>query len=138
VEGEDFSDNADQAILPWTILLSHSNMVIPNQYDSNALIIWDLLPVNNREVGQGSCYISHPYFPDSSRPRMIKDLIALQLANLNHGENKITGQCLGDKRKECFIKIAHESGEYVFGFEIRFKTKQNNILKGSLFCEITP
>jgi hypothetical protein len=126
----------EQGVIPWRILLSHSNYEIPETFDDQATIHWDLLPIKQKDVSQGTCYPSG--LSGTSTHYAIKDLLAQYLAYLDQGENKIIGGCFGNMEKECFIEMIHRNGEDVFGFEMRFKAVQDKIMMDSLFCDITP
>lgn len=126
----------EQGVIPWRILLAHANHEISGTFDDQAVIHWNLLPVRQKDVSQGTCYPSG--LSGTSVRYAIKDLLAQYLAYLDQGKNKIVGGCFGNLEKECFVRITHHNGEDVFGFEMRFKAIQDKMIMDSLFCEITP
>jgi hypothetical protein len=125
------TDNDIETVLE--ILLSNLEQDVPGEYEDTP-VIWGRLPVDNPVVPKGSCY--YQFQPESYNK--IKYLLLPQLAGLARGENVITGQCFGEEKKECFIKIIHSFGESKSYFELRFKTIHDKIITDSLFCEITP
>ena len=139
--------NSAEAILPLTILFSHANQTIPDGRHRDALIVWKLLPhLKGRETSQGTCYRAHPsvylsheLVPDSAKPYKIKDLLAARLSEMDSGKNTIIGRCVGDKDKECFIRITVGFGEEEEAVDIAFKTvkdkkMQDNLVVDSLLC----
>ena len=50
------------------------------------------------------------YYGQTGAPK-VKDLLAMELAYFNRGENTIVGSCQGPGAKSCSLLIGHEYGE---------------------------
>lgn len=63
------------------------------------------------------------------------DLLAVELASLYVGDNRIDGRCDGPR---CEIIVSHAAGEDVSNTQIRFKVKQGRVVASTLACLMTP
>ncbi len=61
-------------------------------------------------------------------PPKLKDLLAMELAGFNRGQNIISGSCQGTAEKSCNISISHRYGEDVYGAEIRFRINSKGVI----------
>jgi hypothetical protein len=119
-----------KTLIPLTILLSHSNSVLPRKQRSD--VEWG-----------APCYEPNPRRydkPNPARPYMVKDMLALPLSELDQLGAKIAGECRGGKYKECVLSIEchHPTEELHFGFEVRFKAVQDKIIMSTLSCSSMP
>lgn len=91
-----------------------------------------LLAASNRAIpADSSC--SGDYGQSGSA--RLRDLLAIQLANLNRGANTVTGAC---QKHRCEVVITHASGEDVSSLTIRFALKGDALDSTSLQCVMTP
>ena len=96
------------------LLLAASNMTIPPQSSCGG------------EYGQ------------TGAPK-VKDLLAMELAGFNRGNNTIKGSCQGSGAKSCKLFIGHKYGEDQYAAEIRFMvSSKGEIDINTLTCIITP
>jgi hypothetical protein len=132
-----YDDNSLETALE--ILLSNLEQEIPKEY-SDFPVIWKHLPlpVDKSVTPKGSCYSRSSPQPNKIKYLLLPSLAGLDQEDVTQGAHKIAGQCFGQERKECFIRITHSYGDGAAGFEIRFKTIDNKIITDSMFCDITP
>jgi len=72
--------------------------------------------------------------PAGPRPT-IGDLLAIPLAGLDGGTNRVGGGC---DRGRCRVRITHRAGEDVFFYEYRFRAARGRLVPASLECFSTP
>lgn len=98
----------------WDLLLAACNMTIPPQSSCRG------------EYGQ------------TGAPK-VRDLLAMELAYLNRGENTIVGSCKGSGAKSCNLFIGHKYGEDQYAAEIHFTvSNKGEIDINTLTCIMTP
>ncbi len=101
----------------------------PNE---TALAFRALLASSNQSIPKSStCHGT--YF--SGRQATVKDLIAVQLAYLQSGENVISGSCT---KQKCSLEIRHANGEDMSYASIAFDVRNGAAWASTLACVITP
>lgn len=65
----------------------------------------------------------------------MKDLLAMQLGDLDTGSNRIRGRCESNR---CEVSITHSDGDHVHSALIRFKLLRGQADIRSISCVITP
>lgn len=65
----------------------------------------------------------------------VKDLLAIQLANLDHGKNTIQGRCTASR---CTLTIRHSAGEDMSSAQITFALAGGKARVSTLQCVNTP
>ena len=78
-----------------------------------------------------TCYGMIPGVP---RPTL-GDMLAIPLAALDRGANRVSGGCRDDR---CRIRITHSAGEDVFSYDYRFRAERGAMVPASLECFSTP
>lgn len=68
-------------------------------------------------------------------PARVKDLLAMRLAYLHSGENRIQGQC---NAQRCSLTISHAAGEDVASATLDFALVRGRANVASLQCVSTP
>jgi hypothetical protein len=72
-------------------------------------------------------------------PPKVKDLLAMELAGFNRGNNAIVGSCRGTEARSCSLLIRHEFGEDGYSAEIHFIVNSKGVIDiSTLTCIITP
>jgi|WetSurMetagenome_2_1015567.scaffolds.fasta_scaffold845233_1 hypothetical protein len=101
-------------------------------------------PVATREAVAALLASSNVAIPSTStcqgdygqhgQPR-IRDLLAVQLAYLNAGQNVIEGKCVAGA---CSVSFRHAAGEDVSSATIEFSVLKGRANPATLHCTITP
>lgn len=65
----------------------------------------------------------------------LRHLLAMRLAYLHQGDNRISGHCA---QQRCVLSITHAAGEDRAATEIRFALRRGQAVPASLACTLTP
>lgn len=65
----------------------------------------------------------------------LRHLLAMRLAYLHQGDNRIGGHCA---QQRCVLHITHAAGEDRAATEIRFALRHGRAVAASLACTLTP
>ncbi|HEY9097264.1 MAG TPA: hypothetical protein VIN38_00190 [Thiobacillus sp.] len=100
--------------------------------NDTAAALQALLAASNQTIPESStCHGT--YFP--GRQATVKDLVAVQLAYLQSGDNVISGSCT---KQKCSLEIRHANGEDVSYASIAFDVRNGAACASTLACVITP
>lgn len=115
------------------VLFAAGNVAADSGHPQNtATALRALLAASNQAIPTSStCHGT--YFP--GRQATVKDLVAVQLAYLQSGENVISGLCT---KQKCALEIRHANGEDVSYASIAFDVRNGAARASTLACVITP